>query len=230
MQVLLIEDEKNIVSFISKGLEDQGCRVTAALDGESGLSLLGRQLFDVIILDIILPTVDGWEVCRRIRNDLRSDVPILILSALNQTEQVVRGLDAGADDYLGKPFKMTELYARVKALCRRYSGRLPGSRYLIYADLRLDLQNKEVWRGENKIQLTVKEFNLLKLFLSNPDKVLTRHQILEQVWGMDFDTGTNVVDVYMNYLRKKIDKGYRKRLLNTVFGMGYMLREHDAEE
>lgn len=226
----MIEDEKNISSFISKGLEAEGYNVMPAYDGESGLALMTRDHFDLIILDIVLPRMSGWDVCRKIRTELRNDIPILMLTALTHTDQVVKGLDAGADDYLGKPFKMTELLARLKALSRRYSGLMSMPNTLTYADLRMNLATKEVWRGDQLIQLTVKEYNLLKLFLSFPNKVFSRVQILEQVWGVDFDTGTNVVDVYVNYLRKKIDKDFEPKLLHTVFGMGYTLRAYDSEE
>lgn len=227
MQVLLIEDEKNISSFIERGLVEAGHEVTPAYDGETGLSILAKASFDVVILDVILPQIDGWEVCRKIRQEMNRDTPILMLSALNQTEQVVKGLDAGADDYLGKPFKMTELVARLHALSRRYRHHSVHGNIVQFADLKMDLETMEVWRGETRIRLTSREFKLLQFFLNNANKVVTRFQLLEQVWGMDFDTGTNVVDVYVNYLRNKVDKDFKVKLLHTVYGVGYILKEEN---
>ena len=231
MEVLLIEDEKNIASFIERGLEEAGFSVRSAYDGETGLAFLEDSPFDIVILDVILPQMDGWEVCRKIRQDFRRNIPILMLSALNQTEQVVRGLDAGADDYLGKPFKMTELVARLHALGRRYRNHATPpveSNSIAVADLQMDLEAMEVWRGDARIKLTVREFRLLHFFLKNVNKVVTRFQLLDQVWGMDFDTGTNVVDVYVNYLRNKIDKDFPVRLIHTVYGVGYILKDDHA--
>lgn len=228
MHILLIEDEKNIHSFIKKGLEREGFFVTPAYDGETGLLLLGKHKFDLVILDIVLPGRNGWEVCRAIRSELNCRIPVLMLSALNATDEIIRGLDTGADDYMGKPFKFAELLARLKALQRRYTGQLEESKKLIYADLQMNLDTREVWRSDLKITLTAKEFNLLKFFLSHPEKVLSRNQILEKVWGVDFEIGTNVVDVYVNYLRKKIERNDLSRLIHTKFGMGYTLHRHDT--
>ncbi len=230
MRILLIEDEKNISAFIKKGLEREGFVVTQAYDGETGLLLLHDGSFDAIILDIILPRRNGWEICRAIRSELKSRIPVLMLSALNDTDQVVRGLDTGADDYLSKPFKLSELTARLKALQRRYTGHITGSVFLEYAGLKMNLENREVWRDDHAISLTAKEFHLLRFFLLNPEKVLTRTQILEAVWGVDFEIGTNIVDVYVNYLRKKIEKEDLPKLIHTRFGMGYILHSYDAEE
>lgn len=228
MQVLLIEDEKNISSFIAKGLSAEGYTVVPAYDGETGLALFNGGKFQFLILDVILPHLNGWEVCKLIRQEHQNEVPILMLSALNETEHVVKGLNAGADDYLAKPFKMSELLARMKALSRRTRGYAPEPAYLEYNDIRIDTNTREVFRKDVKIKLTVKEFNLLVFFVKNSEKVLSRMEILEQVWGIDFDINTNVVDVYVNYLRRKVDKDFDQKLIQTVFGVGYILRGDDA--
>jgi two-component system copper resistance phosphate regulon response regulator CusR len=230
MQVLLIEDEKNISSFISKGLEAEGYDVTPAYDGETGLALFQGGQYQFLILDVILPHMNGWEICKRIRQEHNNEVPILMLSALNETDHIVKGLNAGADDYLAKPFKMSELLARIKALSRRSKGYVPDAVFLEYGGLKVDSKSREVWRDEVKIKLTVKEFNLLVYLMKNPDKALSRMEILEHVWGIDFDINTNVVDVYVNYLRRKIDKEFDHKLIQTVFGIGYILRADDSEK
>lgn len=231
MKILVIEDEKNIVSFLKRGLENNGFQVTPAYDGETGLALLKKDTFDIVILDIILPGKNGWEICSVIRNELKQNVPILMLSALNRTEDIVKGLNGGADDYLGKPFQLTELLARLKALYRRRENYPSANEILRYADLEINEELKEVWRAGDRIKLTARELNLLRFFLQNPEKVLTRDQILDAVWGVDFDTGTNVVDVYVNYLRNKIDRKYTTKLIKTVFGIGYILKsEMDPSE
>ncbi len=232
MRVLLIEDEPHLVAILKKGLEEEGLTVSAAFDGETGLELLSSGTFDIVILDIILPKVNGWEVCRRIRADLKLNIPVLILSALNQTEHVVKGLNAGADDFLSKPFKISELVARMQAVSRRYQG--GGGSYLhstlTFADLKIDQDTKQVWRGEQLIKVTAKELRLLEYFMQNPNRVLSRFEILENIWGVDFEPSTNVVDVYVNYLRKKLEKDGQQRLIHTVFGIGYILKESDENE
>ncbi len=228
MNILLIEDEVNVVGFIKKGLEDQLFHVAVAYDGNTGLEIASRETFDVIILDVILPRMNGWDICRALRTDLRIATPILMLSALNATEQVIKGLNVGADDYLGKPFKMDELVARLHALHRRHKGQLVENPRLSFADIEIDLETREAFRAGEKIQLTAREYKLLEYFMKNPGRVLSRTKIIQQVWGVDFDMGTNVVDVYINYLRNKIDKGYPSKLIHTVIGMGYMLKKDDA--
>lgn len=231
MKVLLIEDEKNIASFIERSLASAGYEACVAYDGETGLDILSGQDFDVIILDIILPRKNGWEVCQHIRQQYRKDTPILMLSALNHTNHVVKGLEAGADDYMAKPFKLNELMARLHALVRRYRRQMPANRLLQYGGLEVNLESKEAFREGRPIKLTIREFKLLEFFMRNPGKALSRFELLEKVWGLDFDTGTNVVDVYVNYLRNKIDKGYTTKLIHTVYGMGYILKEgHDSAE
>ena len=231
MKILLIEDEKNIASFIERSLANAGYEARVATDGEAGLNILAREDFDAIILDIILPRKNGWEVCRHIRQQYRKDTPILMLSALNHTNHIVEGLEAGADDYMAKPFKLNELIARLHALVRRYRRQLPVNNTLRYGGLEINLESKEAFREGRPIKLTLREFKLLEFFMRHPGKALSRFELLEEVWGLDFDTGTNVVDVYVNYLRNKVDKGYPAKLIHTVYGMGYMLKgENDTPE
>lgn len=231
MRILLIEDEPHLVSAIQKGLGEEGFSVTAAYDGETGFTLASMGGYDLVVLDIILPHINGWELCRRIRHELKVDAPILMLSALNETEHIVKGLRQGADDYLGKPFKMTELVARLQALHRRYRNQPSAQDVLMFSDLTMDLHTKEVRRGDYPVRLTAKEFHLLEFFLRHPRRLLTRLQIMEGVWGVDFEPSTNLVDVYVNYLRNKLEAEGAPRLIHTIFGMGYIMKEtHENEE
>jgi DNA-binding response OmpR family regulator len=224
MNILVIEDEQNVASFIKKGLEENGMNVILAYDGETGLSLLDQQEFSVIVLDVILPNINGWDVCQRIRKQLRLKTPVLMLTALSSTDNLVKGLDQGADDYLAKPFKFQELLARVKALDRRNRNQIASPSILKFEDLEMDTDQKMVKRAGKVIKLTSREYNLLEFFLKNPHKVISRMDILENVWGVNFDFGTNVVDVYVNYLRNKMDKNFDTKIIQTVVGMGYILR------
>ncbi len=228
MNILVIEDEINVAGFIKKGLEDHLHYVRVAHDGATGVEIASRETFDMIILDVILPHLNGWEVCQKLRNELKLSTPILMLTALSSTENVIRGLNEGADDYLSKPFKLEELIARLHALHRRHKGVLVEKLRLTFADVEIDLDAHEAYRAGEKITLTVQEFKLLRYFMENSGKVLTRMQIMQHVWGVDFDLGTNVVDVYVNYLRKKIDKNYETKLIHTVVGMGYIMKRNDA--
>ncbi|MEQ8706959.1 MAG: response regulator transcription factor [Phaeodactylibacter sp.] len=226
MKVLIVEDEIKISNVISKGLRQYGIESSAAFDGEVALELMKSETFDLIILDIILPKINGWEICKYIRQTLQLPVPILMLSAMGNTEHVIKGLDAGADDFLAKPFKIDELAARVRALNRRnhqYASVPPNE--LLAAGLSLNLNRMEVKRGETVIPLTAKEFELLKCFMQHPNRVLTREQLLEAAWGIGFDTGTNVVDVYINYLRRKLEADGSLRILHTKIGAGYYLSQ-----
>lgn len=223
MKVLLIEDEVNVASFIQRGLSEAGYEVTVAMDGISGLSMATGHEFAVILLDVMLPGMNGLELCRTLRQT-NKQVPVLMLTALGSTENVVTGLDTGADDYLVKPFKLVELLARIRSLTRRNSPQ-PESNRLIIDDLMVDVNARTVKRGNKTIALTATEYRLLEFMMRNQRKVLSRVEILEQVWGIDFNMGTNVVDVYVNYLRKKIDKGFSTRLIHTVIGMGYIMKE-----
>jgi two-component system, OmpR family, copper resistance phosphate regulon response regulator CusR len=231
-KILVVEDEAHVVSFIKKGLTEEGFEVSVAFDGKSGLQLALNNFFDLIILDIMLPQMNGLDVCNEIRK-VNNTVPILFLTALGTAENIVLGLNSGADDYLVKPFKFIELIARIKTLLRRSENTsLPPSNQteseeFIYKidNLILNDYTKTVKREDKMISLTSTEYKLLHYFLKNKTKVLSRMDILESVWGIDFDLGTNVVDVYVNYLRKKVDANFEKKLIHTVIGMGYVLKD-----
>jgi len=223
MNVLLVEDEPKVAAFIRKGLEEQFHKVTLAYDGNMGRKLALEEDFELVILDVVLPHVNGFDLCKQIRQ-FKKELPILMLSALGTVSDKVKGLENGADDYLTKPFHFEEVLARVKALDRRRSVVLPGTVYEL-ADLQMDSYRKTVTRNGKLIILTVKEFTLLEVLLYNKNRVLSRTYIAESVWGINFNRGTNLIDVYINYLRAKIDKGFEKQLIHTVVGMGYMIRE-----
>lgn len=227
MNVLVVEDEPGVSSFIKKGLEENGIQVTQAFDGITGLKMAQRNKFDVVILDIIMPEMNGLEVCARLRDEFGNDISILMLTASGTTEDIVDGLNTGADDYLVKPFKFRELLARVEALSRRG---IYASRILKVSDLELNSDRKETRRQNKRIELTAREFKLLEYLLRNRNKVVSRMDILENVWDVNHDLGTNVVDVYINYLRKKIDHGFSNPLIKTVVGMGYTIRDHEDQE
>lgn len=224
MKILLIEDEPSVSSFIKRGLEENGYTVEQAFDGDMGLSLARQGSFELMIIDLILPHRNGLEVCRILREEGHKDIPILMLTALSTTADVVAGLEAGADDYLRKPFKFQELLARINALARRRQIAPSGKKFTV-ANLVMDMEAKTVSRDEKEIPLTAREFTLLEFFIRNKGRVISRNTILEHVWELDFDTGTNVVDVYVNYLRKKIDKDFSPKLIHTVIGMGYVFKE-----
>ena len=223
--ILLIEDEQNVAAFVKKGLKEEGYNVLVAYDGQTGIDLLMQSQVDLIILDIILPGINGWETCKIIRSKGYDDIPILMLTALGTTENVVKGLNTGADDYLSKPFKFKELLARIGALLRRKNLSNESLNVLEFADLTLNLNTKTASRAGKEIKLTSTEYRLLEFFLKNKRKVLSRAQLLENVWDINFDMGTNVVDVYVNYLRNKIEKGFDYKLIHTVIGMGYIMKE-----
>jgi two-component system response regulator MprA len=220
-RILVIEDEERILQFLERGLTFEGYRVETALDGHAGLALARAEPPDVVILDWMLPGLDGLEVCRRLR--AAGSTPILMLTARESVSDRVLGLDAGADDYLVKPFEFDELLARVRALLRRAR---PGSpEVLAFADLRLDTGTHQAFRGERPIELTAKEYELLELFLRHPRQVLTREVIFDRVWGYDFGGESNIIEVYVRYLRQKTEAGGEPRVLHTVRGVGYVLRE-----
>ncbi|WP_428329867.1 response regulator transcription factor [Mucilaginibacter sp.] len=223
MNILLIEDEPKVAAFIKKGLEEQFHHVTPVYDGSMGCKLALEQDFELVILDVVLPHINGFEVCKQIRK-FKKELPILMLSALGTVSDKVQGLENGADDYLTKPFHFEELLARIKALDRRRSMVLPGTVYQV-GDLQMDCFRKTVTRNGNIILLTVKEFTLLEVLMYNKNRVLSRVYIAESVWGINFNRGTNLIDVYINYLRSKVDKGYPKQLIHTVIGMGYIIRD-----
>ncbi len=220
MRILVIEDEKKVAQFIKKGLEEEHYAVDTAYDGEMGLYLAEVNEYDLIVLDLMIPKINGLEVLRKIREN-RNNVPILVLTARDTVEDIVKGLDAGCDDYLTKPFEFIEFLARIRALLRR--EKIDKEPTLRIADLTLSLVNHKVMRGGKEIELTSKEYALLEYFMRNPDKVLTRTMISEHVWDYHFDSMTNVIDVYVNYLRKKIDKGFEPKLIHTIRGVGYLL-------
>ncbi|MCH8156746.1 MAG: heavy metal response regulator transcription factor [Nitrospinae bacterium] len=222
MRILIVEDEKKVAGFIKKGLEEETYAVDVAYDGEEGLHLGKEGEYDLIILDLMLPKVDGLEILTQLR-ECGSDVPILLLTAKDAVEDRVTGLNKGADDYLTKPFAFSELLARVRVLLRR--GKAEVKTELQIADLSLDLVSHKVNRGDEEIELTGKEYSLLEYFMRNQGKVLTRTMIAEHVWDYNFDTFTNVIDVYVNHLRKKVDKGRSKKLLHTLRGVGYIMKE-----
>jgi len=222
MRILIVEDEKKVAAFIRKGLEEETYAVDTAYDGEEGLCLAETNQYDLIILDLMLPKVNGLEVLIRLR-DQRNNTPILLLTAKDSVEDKVTGLNKGADDYLTKPFAFSELLARIRSLLRR--GQTEPQTVLQVGDLTLDLISHKVRRSAEDIDLTGKEYSLLEYFMRNVDKVLTRTMIAEHVWDYNFDTFTNVIDVYVNHLRKKIDKNHEKKLLHTLRGVGYVMKE-----
>lgn len=224
--ILLIEDEKNVASFIKKGLEEEGYEVTVAYNGLMGWKRAKTDRYDLLIIDRMLPEMDGTEICRRVRDKYDFDIPILLLTALGSTDDVIAGLDTGADDYMTKPFHFRELLARIHALLRRKAPEAENKIYRI-ADLELDDDTKTVTRAGQPIHLTSKEYKLLYYFMTNVKRVLSREHILEHVWNVEFDMGTNTVDVYINYLRNKIDKPFGSRLIHTVIGMGYVMKEEE---
>ncbi|HEV7381994.1 MAG TPA: response regulator transcription factor [Dyadobacter sp.] len=225
MKLLIIEDEPSVISLIQRSLSP-GNEITVAMDGQSGLQMCLQHDFDIIILDLMIPLINGMEVCRKVRS-ANISTPILMLTALGTTENIVSGLDAGADDYMTKPFKLAELEARIRTLTRRTkeTEKEKSVTGLRIGDLIMDTVTKTVTRAGQPIELTATEFRLLEFLLTNQNKVLNRMEILENVWDINFNLGTNVVDVYINYLRKKIDKKHAVKLIHTVFGMGYVMRQ-----
>ncbi|WP_343669870.1 response regulator transcription factor [Chitinophaga sp.] len=228
MKLLLIEDEPAVVSFIHRYLTEAGYDVTVAMDGPTGLQMAMDHPFQLIILDVMLPGMSGIAVCKELRSQ-QNKTSILMLTALGSTENVVSGLDSGADDYLVKPFKQAELLARIRSLLRRQTDNTvsvaPAANLLKLADLELNTDTKSASRSGESITLTATEYRLLEYLLRNPRRVLSRMEILENVWGIDFNMNTKVVDVYVNYLRKKVNRKDLPALIQTVVGMGYMLKE-----
>jgi DNA-binding response OmpR family regulator len=221
--VLLIEDENKVASFIKKGLEENSYHVSIASDGDIGISLAQNMYFDVVILDVRLGDTNGFEVCKAIRENNKI-IPILMLTALGSISDKLQGFQLGADDYLVKPFEFDELLARMKALTKRTKFTQSESSTIRIADLELNTETKVVKRKNKVIELTAKEFFLLEYMVKNRDKVISRQDIAQNIWNIYFDTGTNVIDVYVNFLRKKIDKGFEPKLIHTVVGMGYILK------
>ena len=224
MRILVIEDEKKVAKFIKRGLEEEHYTVDVAHDGESGFQLAKSEPFDLLIVDLMLPRKDGTTIIKELRAK-KITTPIRILTAKSSVEDRVQGLDSGADDYLTKPFAFVELFARIRSLLRR--GAADKSPMLRIADLELDLVTHKAKRGEKMIELTTKEYGLLEYFMRNKNRVLSRVIISEHIWNYNFDTGTNIIDVYVNHLRQKVDNGFQKSLIHTVRGVGYIMKEED---
>lgn len=225
MRILLVEDDVKISSFVKLGLENNDCAVDVAYDSVMGEKLAMQKKYDVMILDIIVPGISGFELCKKLRSqDIKT--PILMLTSLDSTEDKVAGFDSGADDYLLKPFEFQELFARIKALDRRGSD-VAVSPVLKIADLIVDTTSKKVRRNNEEIKLTAREYKILELFISNKGKVFERIEIAEKVWGISFNSGTNVIDVHINSLRNKIDKKYSPKLIHTLIGIGYYMNDKE---
>ena len=222
MRILVVEDERKVANFLQQGLQEEHYTVDVANDGEEGAALALAGSFDLIVLDLLLPKKDGVAIVRELRAK-QITTPVLMLTAKSSVDNKVEGLDAGADDYLTKPFAFAELLARVRSLLRR--GTAEKSTLLKVADLQLDTVTHKARRGEKEIELTGKEYALLEYFMRNVNRVLTRTLISEHIWNYNFDTGTNVVDVYINHLRSKVDDGFEKKLLHTVRGVGYVMKD-----
>jgi len=224
MNILVIEDDQRVAELIQRGLEENGFNPTLAYDGLSGKKLALNSTYDLIITDIILPKIDGLDLCKQIR-EIQPGTPIIMLTALGTTDDKVEGFDAGADDYLVKPFEMRELLARIRVLLKRRSADDNSSGSLLkIADLEMNLHTKLVKRNGIEIALTPKEFKLLEYMLQNKERVLSRVEIADKVWDTHFDTGTNFIDVYINYLRRKVDRDFDKKLIHTKSGMGFILK------
>lgn len=224
MKVLVVEDEPKLASFVKKGLEEQQCEVEMAFDGQIGRTMALSNAYDVIVMDVNLPKMNGFDVVQSLRQeDVKT--PVLMLTAMGSVEDKLTGFESGADDYLVKPFEFRELMARLKALYKRGQDSGPQTNVLKVGDLELDLNEKVARRGGKRIELTAKEFGLLEYLMRNRGRVVSRVDIAEKVWDIHFDTGTNVIDVYVNFLRKKVDKEFSSKLIHTVIGMGYMLKE-----
>ncbi len=223
--ILILEDEQRLAEVLKKQFEDSGFRVSIAFDGYEGLKMIQSNSYNIILLDINLPLINGYDLCREIRKT-NTGVPIIMLTALGTADNKLTGFNSGADDYVLKPFDFRELLARVNVFLRRSKVFSDGEKLTI-SDLELDLNRKMAIRAGNRIDLTAKEFLLLETFLRNKDQILTREYITEQVWGIDFDPGTNIIDVYVNYLRKKIDKDFETKLIHTKYGFGFYCSEKE---
>jgi DNA-binding response OmpR family regulator len=226
MRILLVEDEAKVARFVQEGLEAEGYQVEVAADGKSGERKARAGDLDLILLDILLPKMNGFEVLQSLRRD-GVKTPVLMLTARSGTEDIVQGLDHGADDYLTKPFAFNELLARIRSLLRRDRR---TQTVLKVGDLQLNTMTRKASRMGRSIELTAREYALLELLMRNPQKLLTRQQLAKEIWGFDFDPGTNIIDVYINHLRKKLDQTIEKRLLHTVRGRGYYISEKESEK
>ncbi len=223
MKILLVEDEPKVASFIKQGLEEQSNEVTVVFDGYFAKKMAAENYYDVIILDVLIPYVNGLEVAKQLRKE-GIKTPILMLTALGSTDDKVTGLDAGADDYLVKPFEFKELLARLRALSKRFTDNLHKQRVIKTNDLELDLDSKVVRRGGKTIDLTAREFSLLEYLMKNKNRVISRSEIAEKVWDSSLESNTNIIDVYINFLRKKIDREFSTKIIHTLVGMGYIIK------
>lgn len=228
MKVLLIEDEPKMVRSLKKGLEEHLIEVDAAADGAAGRKLAEANDYSVIISDVMMPEMNGLDLLRLLREN-GNRTPVILLTALGQTDDKVVGFEAGADDYLTKPFEFRELLMRIKALARRPVETYQTTPVLRFADMEMNLETKEFCRAGRRITLTPREFALMEYFLRNPGRAISKTEISERVWNLNFDTGTNVIEVYVNFLRKKVDKDFSKKLIHTQFKTGYVLREEEVE-
>jgi len=225
-RILVVEDEQRLAEILQKQLHESGFRVDVASDGYVGKKMMEQANYDLMILDINLPLLNGYELCREIRKT-NSNTPIIMLTALGTSENKLIGFESGADDYVLKPFDFRELLARINVFLKRSNKTVPPERKLNIADFEMDLDTKTAIRAGKKIDLTSREFTLMETFLRNKNKVLTREYIIEKVWDLDFETGTNIIDVYVNYLRKKIDKDFEPKLIHTKFGFGFYCSENE---
>lgn len=222
-KILIVEDDTRVAELLKRGLDEEGFETQVAYDGEMGRKLCQSNIYDLMITDIILPKISGLELCQIIKNS-NPRLPIIMLTALGTTNDKVDGFDAGADDYLVKPFDFRELLARIRALLKRSAVHSSYAEKSSYLDLEVDHNTKTIKRAGKEIRLTPKEFKLMEYMIQNPERVLTRTEIAEKVWNTHFDTGTNFIDVYINYLRKKIDKDFNNKLIHTKSGMGFILK------
>lgn len=223
LRILVVEDEPKVAAFLQKGLEETGYQVDVAYDGRLGEKMLLVNPYNLAILDVNLPFQDGLQLCRKIRQQ-KPNLFVILLTALSSVDDKIQGFDSGADDYLAKPFEFKELVARIKALSKRMNGQANADDKLKVANLEIDLKTKTVWRDATRIDLTPKEYALLEYMTRNQGRLLTRLDIAQNVWDINFDTGTNVIDVYINFLRKKIDRQFSPKLIHTQVGMGYILK------
>jgi two-component system copper resistance phosphate regulon response regulator CusR len=224
MKILLVEDEKDLASFIKKGLKSEGMEVDVAYDGKIGHSFFSSKQYETVIIDVNIPLINGFELCKLCKAS-NPDIPVIFLTALDSIENKSDGFEAGADDYMVKPFEFKELMLRIKAHHKRFSKNNHQGNVMKIADLHIDTLSKTVFRDGKLIDLTTKEYTLLEYLMKNKGKIVTRVDIAEKVWEINFDTNTNIIDVYINYLRNKIDKGFDQKLIHTIVGMGYSIRE-----